>query len=183
MKNFVIDEKGRFSADDVKIMWKNFAGAPDDFNTAGGKRSFTLVMEEAHDEAAIAQRLIEAGYNVKPRTGVNPETGEPEKWWTLNISVGFNPQTGNGPTVLLCRPGERPVKLNDVTISLLDKTKLTNICLDAYPYEWHRGAESGIKCCCAGFKADEYCDSRFERMFQMANAEYGSSEADETSPF
>lgn len=181
MNSFVISDNGKFAAENVKVMWKNFSGAPDDFNPAGGKRSFTLVLEEnVNGEAEIAEQLIAHGYNVKQRVGTN-EDGTTSKWWTLNISVGWNKETGNGPTVILCRPGERPVKLNDITVGQLDKCKIGSIDIEVYPYEWHRSTGSGIKACCGGFKAEEIFDSKIDRYFAQACMEYDAMNND--SPF
>lgn len=181
MKSFVINERGQFEAEDVKVMWKNFSGAPDDFNPAGGKRSFTLVLESSKEgEAEIAQQLIDHGYNVKKRIGTD-EDGNPSPWWTLNIGVGWNKETGNGPTVILCRPGERPVKLNDLTVGMLDKCKIGSIDISVYKYEWHRGADSGFKACCGGFKCEEIFDSKIDKYFAEACMQYDAEHND--SPF
>lgn len=184
MKNFTINAKGSFSVDDAKIMWKNFAGAPDDFNDLGGKRSFTLVLEEKDgpEDVEAAMALKDFGYNIKERASedengtIDPATGEVKLWryWTLNVGVGYNAQTGNGPDVFLVEGGKY-TKLSENTIGLLDKIKTFNNSIDVYPYFWTRNAgkpseTSGIKACLSGAQFEKLVSSRFVENYERAMA-------------
>lgn len=184
MKNFNIDAKGKFQVDDAKVMWKNFSGNPDDFNENGGKRSFTLVLEEKDgpEDVAAAQALIQFGYNVKERCSededgmIDPETGNVKLWryWTLNIGVGFNKETGAGPDVFIIESGNY-TKLSENTIGLLDNYKTVNNCIDVYPYFWTRNAgkpseTKGIKACLSGAQFERLISSRFVENYNRAMA-------------
>lgn len=117
-------DKGVVEIDDVRILWPNFAGAPDRFNPQGGKRNFNIIIP--NDEAM--QALLDAGWNVKVKPPME-EGGEPLRY--LKVTVGFK---GYRPPTIWVLAGGNRRKLNEENVYQLDQISIDHVDLDISPY-------------------------------------------------
>lgn len=129
--NITFAPRGILQIDDARIIYRNFAGRGDKFNREGD-RNFAVVI----DDQAIADELIELGWNVKikpPR-----EEGE-DAFMYLPVKIKFNER---GPRVYL-ESGRNRVKLDEDTIECLDNVDIINVDLDIRPYDWEVQDKTG----------------------------------------
>lgn len=123
--------RGILQIDDARIAYKNFRGEKGPFNAAGA-RSFSLVV----DDAEIADRLSEEGWNIKIRSSLIE--GE-EPFMHLPVKVRFS---DSGPNVYLITNG-RKTKLDENSIGILDRVKIVSCDLDIRPYDWEVNGNRG----------------------------------------
>lgn len=143
------NEKGAFSADNCKIVYKNFSGAPTPFNKAGGVKEFALVIE---DPDVVAQ-LRGYGYNVREKDS------EEGVWYRLPIKIKFNDY---GPDCFI-KNGRKMTRLDEQTIGMLDSIALESISIDVRPhaYEINGGGTSAYL---SGMCVSQRITSRFAQM-------------------
>lgn len=127
---------GDLSVEGAAIIYKNFAGAPTNFNPNGGKRTFALVLTRS-----VADMLVEEGWNVKHRPP--RDEGDDDLYYTeivLNMESEYPPRVN-----LLTRYGDREnlVKLDSETVGLLDNSILVDIDLVIHPYRHGRANAAG----------------------------------------
>lgn len=122
---------GILQIDDARIIFRNFSGEPSQYNREG-ERNFALVIPDQE----IADALIEDGWNVKikpPR-----EEGDTPLMY-LKVKVKFNDR---GPHCHLVT-GRNRVKLDEDSISCLDKIYISSVDMDLRPYDWEVRGETG----------------------------------------
>ena len=115
--------RGVVQIDDARIIYRNFAGAPSKFNREGD-RNFAVVIEDQD----IAEALTEKGWNVKIKPP-REEGGLP--FMVLKVKIKFNEF---GPNVYL-ESGGNMRKLDEESISMLDKIRISSASLDISPYD------------------------------------------------
>ena len=123
--------RGIVEIDDARIIFRNFSGAPSQFNRQGD-RNFAIVIPTQE----LADQLLEDGWNVKikaPR-----EEGE-EPFRYLPVKVKFNDR---GPLVRLIS-GRNQINLNKETVGQLDFIDIAKVDLDIRPYDWEVNGGTG----------------------------------------
>lgn len=139
--------------DDARIKFPNFSGKPSRYNREGD-RNFLLVIDDPND----AERLIEAGWNVKIKDA--REEGEPP-YMQMKVNVKFN---NRGPAVYLQKENGRPIELDEESIGILDDIDILSIDMDIRPYDWVRPEGSGRTAYLHGMKVVQKVD-RFAAQF------------------
>lgn len=149
-----------------RIIFRNFSGQPDKYNKNGGKRSFSLVLDED-----TALRLKEDGWNVKPLKSRDPD--DPQQYHlSVEASWKFYP-----PRIYLIA-GKRKTELTEETISSLDYAEISNVDLTIRPYSWDVNGKQGIK----AYVKNMYVtvvEDEFEKKYRS----YEEDEDDDDLPF
>lgn len=117
--------------DDARIIYRNFSGAPSQFNREGD-RNFAVVIPDQE----IADALIEQGWNVKIKP---PREDQDTPFMFLSVKVKFNDR---GPNVYL-KTGHALNKLTEETIGMLDDVDIISVDLDIRPYDWEINGKTG----------------------------------------
>lgn len=117
--------------DDARIIYRNFSGAPSQFNREGD-RNFAVVIPDQE----IADALIEQGWNVKIKP---PREDQDTPFMFLSVKVKFNDR---GPNVYL-KTGRALNKLTEETIGMLDDVDIISVDLDIRPYDWEINGKTG----------------------------------------
>lgn len=114
--------------------WKNFSGAPDKFNKAGGKRYCYIFVSD--DEAA---QLQERGVNIKWREP-NDEYDKPQAYFKVNVHI----DSTYPPFVLMVRDGMENKQLVGEEINILDRViiKSADVTLNLAREEFAPGKRS-----------------------------------------
>lgn len=122
---------------DVRIIWRNFSGGPERFNPAGGKRNFTIVLDDE-----TAERLIRDGWNVKQ---MNPRDGDEEPPpYFLKVSISFpRPDSkAKPPTMILITSGGRKA-YDEESIEIFDIVEIETADVKIRPWDWNINGNSG----------------------------------------
>jgi hypothetical protein len=128
----------------AQILWPNFSGAADKYNSEGD-RNFNL-----HLTRQQADELTRDGWNVKckfPRPEEN--TDEQEERCVLKVTVKFRDRQGelkkNPPqiTMLGSRTRNRTM-LGEDLVGLLDSSEIVEADLSMVPYFWETGTGIGV---------------------------------------
>lgn len=125
------------SLENVTIGFRNFEGREGMYNKKG-ERSFAVFLDRH-----TAEQLASEGWNVKfptPREEtVDPDADAREPYLQVSVSFDFYP-----PNVFLIS-NDRPTKLSEDEVSMLDWAEIENVDLVLRPYEWSVNRNSGIK--------------------------------------
>lgn len=118
--------------------YRNFTGAPDSFNPAGGKRYFNFVI----DDPETAQQMREDGWNVK----IKPPREEGDTpFCYLKVAVAFpKPGSKARPLDISMFKSNGVNRLNEDTVGLLDGAFITSANMAIRPYHWESAGNSGI---------------------------------------
>lgn len=117
--------RGILQIDEARIIFKNLSGAPDKYNRQGGKRSFSVKIEDEE----IANALVKEGWEVRIKDG--REEGDPPRMH-LPVKINFN---DFGPNVYL-KSGNAINVLDANTVGCLDRLEIASVDLDLRPYNW-----------------------------------------------
>ena len=121
--------------ENARIIWRNFSGKADKFNPKGGKRSFSVVIEDAE----LASQLIEDGWNVKQLKPRNEEEeGNPR--YSMQVKVSFD----NKPPRVYLVTRNNKVLMTEDTIDSLDYAEIQNVDLVITPYTYDVNGKSGV---------------------------------------
>lgn len=123
--------RGILQIDDARMIFRNFSGAPSQFNRAGD-RDFHLVI----DDTEIADALDKEGWNVKIKPGLNEED---DPRMSMKVKVKFN---GYGPNCYLIS-GTRRVELDEESIGCLDDIEIESCDMDIRGYDWEMNGKKG----------------------------------------
>lgn len=119
--------------ENCRICFKNFGAKPTDFNPAGGKRDFCVLI----DTPEQAEYLSNLGINVKwlkPKE----EGDNPQPYVKVNVNYGQVQPDINIVT------GKKITKLNAETVGQLDYAAILNVDLVVNPYHWTQPHREGI---------------------------------------
>lgn len=117
--------------EDARIIYRNFAGAGSKFNREGD-RNFAVIIPNQE----IADELMEAGWTVK----IKPPRDEYEDpFMFLPVKVKFN---NRGPAAYVMS-GNRPTRLTEDTIGMLDEIDIASVDMDIRPYDWEVNGKTG----------------------------------------
>lgn len=111
----------------TKLIFRNLAGAADDYNKAGGNRSTGVLIPNE-----IAQELIDEGWNVKflkPRD----EQEEPQAWLTVKAKFGKYP-----PSIYICTERGK-TELTEETVDSIDYAEIRDVDIVIRPFEYEPG--------------------------------------------
>lgn len=144
--------------DDARIIYRNFSGAPSQFNREGD-RNFAVVIPDQE----IADALIEQGWNVKIKP---PREDQDTPFMFLSVKVKFNDR---GPNVYL-KTGHALNKLTEETVSMLDDVDIVSVDLDIRPYDWEINGKTGRTAYLHSMQVTQQID-RFAAQFADEEAE------------
>ena len=122
--NVTVAPRGILQIDDARIIFRNFSGAPSQFNREGD-RNFAVVIPDEE----LAAKLAEDGWNVKIKEA--RDAGDPPFMY-LPVKIKFNDR---GPICYL-QTGSRLNKLDEESIDILDNVDIAGVDLDIRPYDW-----------------------------------------------
>lgn len=120
------------SIDNAQIRFRNFTGEPTKFDKAGGKRTFSVILDPE-----MADKLREDGWNVK---SWEPE-GADEPIYHLPVEISYKIY----PPKVWMISGNKKTMLQEDTISALQYAEFTKVQLIIRPYCWEVNGKFGIK--------------------------------------
>lgn len=144
--------------DDARIIYRNFSGAPSQFNREGD-RNFAVVIPDQE----IADALIEQGWNVKIKP---PRDDQDTPFMFLSVKIKFN---DHGPNVYL-KTGHALNKLTEETVGMLDDVDIVSVDLDIRPYDWEINGKTGRTAYLHSMQVTQQID-RFAAQFADEEAE------------
>lgn len=156
--NIVFAPKNIVQIDDARIIYRNFSGAPSQFNREGD-RNFAVVIPDQE----IADALIEQGWNVKIKP---PREDQDTPFMFLSVKVKFNDR---GPNVYL-KTGHALNKLTEETVGMLDDVDIVSVDLDIRPYDWEINGKTGRTAYLHSMQVTQQID-RFAAQFADEEAE------------
>ena len=121
--------------ENARIIWRNFSGKADKFNPKGGKRSFSVVIEDTD----LASQLTEDGWNIKQLKPRNEEEEENPRY-SLQVKVSFD----NKPPRVYLVTRNNKVLMTEDTIDSLDYAEIQNVDLVITPYTYDVNGKSGV---------------------------------------
>lgn len=121
--------------EDVRIMFRNFAGNPTKFDPVGGKRDFCVAIEDE----AVAEQLAKDGWNIKYLKG-NEEQDLPPLAY-MKVKVNFD--GGRPPTCVMITHKGRTTLTEDL-ISILDWSDILKVDMTLNPSSWDVNGKQGI---------------------------------------
>ena len=122
--NVTFAPRGILQIDEARIIFRNFAGVGSKFNREGDRNFAVIIPSED-----IANRMREEGWNVKIKA---PREEGDTPFMYLPVKVKFNER---GPQIYL-KTGASVNKLDENTISCLDKLDILSVDMDIRPYDW-----------------------------------------------
>lgn len=127
---------GDLEVEGAGIIFKNFSGAPTEFNPGGGKRTFALVLPRE-----LADDLAEEGWNIRRRPA--RDEGDEDMFYTeivVNMNSQFPPKLH-----LLFRHGdnEKLVLLSEDALVELDDNIITDVDVIIHPFSHGRANSAG----------------------------------------
>jgi hypothetical protein len=122
--------------ENVKLIFRNFAGAEGKYNAAGDRNTGVLLSPE------IAEAMRADGWNVKqlkPRE-VDGEVQEGDFW--IEVAIKFK---GYNPAKVVLVSGKSKTTLTEELAQLADVADIANVDLTLNPYEWDVNGNQGVK--------------------------------------
>lgn len=121
--------------ENVRIMFRNFAGNPTKFDPVGGKRDFCVAIEDEE----TAEKLATDGWNVKYLKG-NEELDLPPLAY-LKVKVNFD---GRYPPTCVMITHKGRTTLTEDLVSILDWSDILSVDMILNPSYWEVGDKSGV---------------------------------------
>lgn len=122
--------------ENCQVMFKNFSGQNDKFNTSGELHDFAVKIEDP----VFAQQLIDDGWNVKQLAPRNEEE-EMHPTYFLKVKVDFRIR----PPKIVAICGRKQTLLTEDTMECLDYQIITNADVIVSPYNWEVNGKTGVK--------------------------------------
>lgn len=139
--------------ENARIIFRNLSGKPDKFNPQGGKRGFSVVI----DDPKFAEELIKEGWNVKQFKPRDDEDGEPGHF--LQVKVSYSDKSN--PHIYLCTKKSKTM-LNEDTVGSLDYAEISSVDIVIRPYEYDvrgmQGVAAYVKTMYVNVVEDEFAD-------------------------
>ena len=120
--------------ENARIVFRNLSGKPDKFNPQGGKRSFSVVIEDPK----FANELKKEGWNIKQFNPSPDSDEEPAHFISVKVSYNNIP-----PHIYLCTSKNKTL-LNEDTVGQLDYAEISNVDIVITPYQYEMSGRSGI---------------------------------------
>jgi len=127
------DNELQFSVEGATLIYKNFEGKKDMYNTAG-RRECSIVLDPV-----LGEQLLADGWNVKikePR-----EEGE-EGFYFLTFETRFE---GFKPARIVLLTAKSKLPIDEDNVDMLDWADITDIDVTIRAYRWEMGDKSGWK--------------------------------------
>ena len=118
--------------EDVRIMFRNFAGKEDQYNREGD-RNFVALLPDP-----VAEQMRRDGWNIKVLHA--REEGDVDQPY-IPIAVSYRHRA---PAVVLITSGGR-TNLSEKEVAILDFAEIANVDLIINPYSWSKNGKSGVK--------------------------------------
>ena len=150
--NVTFAPRGILQMDDARIIFRNFSGAPSQYNREGDRNFAVVIPDEG-----LANRLVEDGWNVKIKEA--RDAGDPPFMY-LPVKIKFNDR---GPICYL-QTGSRLNKLDEESIDVLDNVDIASVDLDIRPYDWTVNGKEGRSAYLQSIKVVQAID-RFAAQF------------------
>ena len=120
--------------ENARIVFRNLSGKPDKFNPQGGKRSFSVVIEDPE----FANELKREGWNIKQFNPSPDSDEEPAHFISVKVSYNNIP-----PHIYLCTSKNKTL-LNEDTVGQLDYAEISNVDIVITPYQYEMSGRTGI---------------------------------------
>lgn len=120
--------------ENARIVFRNLSGKPDKFNPQGGKRSFSVVIEDPE----FANELKREGWNIRQFNPSPDSDEEPAHFISVKVSYNNIP-----PHIYLCTSKNKTL-LNEDTVGQLDYAEISNVDIVITPYQYEMSGRSGI---------------------------------------
>lgn len=116
-----------FTIEDAKVIWPNFSGAADKFNSEGDRNFNIHLTQKQADELAVA------GWNVKCKPA-RPDDEDAEERCVLKVTVNFGIKP---PKIVMVGSKTRNrTELGSDLAGLMDSADLQTVDLSFVPYFW-----------------------------------------------
>lgn len=152
--------------ENAQIRFRNFTGEPTKYNKAGGKRTFSVVLD-----VDLAQKLTEDGWNVKTW---EPE-GSEEPLYHLPVEASY----GLYPPKIYMISGKKKTLLTEDTVAALQYAEFENVDLIIRPYCWEVNEKHGVKAYVKSMYVT-IVEDEFEKKYRDLDDD---SDSDEDIPF
>lgn len=150
------------TVEDARMIFRNFAGAPDKFNPRGGARNFTLVLEPE-----LAEQLLQDGWNVR-ELPAREEGDLPTPVLKVKLVFGQVP-----PKIVIVNPDGSQTPMDEDSVGLLDTAEIETADLVIRPYDWemhgNRGRTAYLKSLYVTLRETEL-DRKYRLMAQAQEA-------------
>ena len=139
--------------ENARIIFRNLSGKPDKYNPHGGKRGFSVVI----DDPKFAEDLIKEGWNVKQFKSKDDEDEAPG--YFLQVKVLFSDRSN--PHIYLCTRKNKTM-LNEETVGSIDYADISSVDVVIRPYEYDvqgkQGVAAYVKTMYVNINEDEFAD-------------------------
>ena len=139
--------------ENARIIFRNLSGKPDKFNSQGGKRGFSVVI----DDPKFAEDLKKEGWNVKAFKPRDDEEGDPGHF--LQVKVLYSDRSN--PHIYLCTKKSKTM-LNEETVGSIDYADISSVDIVIRPYEYdvhgQKGIAAYVKTMYVNIVEDEFAD-------------------------
>jgi len=119
--------------EDVRIIFRNFAGEERMYN-AQGKRNFTVILDEE-----TGQKMLDDGWNVKR---LKPREDDVPGDLSLKVTVSYKGRT-KPRLVLITKSTNRRNVLDEDMAELMDYAEFETVDIMIRPYDWDVNGETG----------------------------------------
>lgn len=128
---------GELKLENVRLMWRNFAGEAKQFN-AEGKRNFAIPLDED-----FALELREIGWNVQDNSKKVDRGEADELLYHLGVTVKMDGR--NPPKMfLITKSKNKRTPLDEDTVMLLDYAEFDLVDVILRPYNWEMSGKQGV---------------------------------------
>ena len=150
-------ERGNVQMDNVRIIFRNFSGAPSKYNREGD-RNFAIVIPDSE----ISDALIREGWNVRIKP---PREEGDDPFMYLPVKIKFSEY---GPKVFV-QSGSAKHRLDEGDVHRLDKIDISSVDVELRPYDWEIDGRVGRTAYLSALWVYQNVD-RFEERFAGAES-------------
>jgi hypothetical protein len=121
--------------ENVRIMFRNFAGNPTKFDPVGGKRDFCVAIEDEE----VAEQLAKDGWNIKYLKGNEEQELPPLAY--MKVKVNFD---GRFPPNCVMITHKGRTTLTEDLVSILDWSDILMVDMILNPSFWDVNGKTGV---------------------------------------
>jgi hypothetical protein len=155
--------------EDRRIIFRNFTGAPGQYNAAGD-RNFNVLLDQAE---AIA--MTNDGWNVK-YLRARDEGEEPQP--RLEVSVKF----GKIPPQVMLVTSRGKTRLDEDMLQILDWCEIKTVDMIVRPYQWEVNGRTGVKAYLKSIWVTILEDALEKKYMDVPDTAVGALEWEESAP-